>query len=261
MVYSPLEQTKQRPRGIRAQKLLLEAGTQHRRQSDRSKRFSELGLTHIAHLLEPDGKLITWTGIKGLASSKGTPPPCTREEFDALGSDIPAFWYKVLDRITDGTNTQNPPSKPKLIQTIPLPNGSWVSLTTNGMRIITQTGGSSNLQYKWLEHGDMREVPSLALPQQFLDPQHPQQLAHPPIPHPTRVDHNPSTQKWTAGGGQRWQYGRTEDNLQRAYAVMNGGLAAKRIVPNSDNPANGSRQQKRLVCGGTIVSRALFSLD
>ena len=39
---------------------------------NRSKRFAELGLTHIAHLLEPDRKLITWTGIKGLASSKGT---------------------------------------------------------------------------------------------------------------------------------------------------------------------------------------------
>ncbi len=39
---------------------------------DRSKRFAELGLTHIVHLLEPDEKLITWTRIKGLASSKGT---------------------------------------------------------------------------------------------------------------------------------------------------------------------------------------------
>ena len=57
---------------------------------DRSKRFSELGLTHIVHLLEPDGKLVTWTWIKGLASSKGTQPPYTCREFDAIYSGIPA---------------------------------------------------------------------------------------------------------------------------------------------------------------------------
>ena len=45
----------QRTRGIRTQNLLLEPGTRHRCQRGvrRSKRFSELGLTHIAHLLEP----------------------------------------------------------------------------------------------------------------------------------------------------------------------------------------------------------------
>jgi hypothetical protein len=65
-------------------------------------------------------------------------------------------------------------------------------------------------------------------------------MAHPPKPHPNRVHHNPSTQKRPAWAVKRWQYGRTEDNLQRAYAVINGGLAAKRIVPNSDKPANTS---------------------
>ena len=35
----------------------------------------------------------------------------------------------------------------------------------------------------------------------------------------------------------------------------NGGLAAKRIEPNLDNPAN----RKRLVCGRTTISRALLS--
>ena len=58
---------------------------------DSSKRFAELGLTQITHLLEPDGKLITWAGIKCLASSKGTQPLCTREEFDAICSGIPAY--------------------------------------------------------------------------------------------------------------------------------------------------------------------------
>jgi hypothetical protein len=75
-------------------------------------------------------------------------------------AEVPAYWYKVLDRITDGTNTHNPPSIPELIWSAPLPNGSWVSLTTNRMRIITQTGGSSKLQYEWLEHGDMRKLPT-----------------------------------------------------------------------------------------------------
>ncbi len=80
--------------------VLLEPGRRHRCQRglQRSKRFAELDLTHIAHLLEPDGKLVTWTGIKDLASSKGTQPPCTREDFDTLCSGIPKCWYQVLDR-------------------------------------------------------------------------------------------------------------------------------------------------------------------
>ena len=76
---------------------------------DRSKRFAALGLTHIAHMLEPDGKLITWAGIKGLARSKETQTPCTPEEFDALYRGIPECWYEVLDLLAGGANTHNPP--------------------------------------------------------------------------------------------------------------------------------------------------------
>ncbi len=83
---------------------------------DPLKRFAELSLTHIIHLLEPDGKLITWTGIKGLDSSKGTQPPYARDEFDALCSGILTCWY----RITDGTNTPNPSSIPEFIRTTSL---------------------------------------------------------------------------------------------------------------------------------------------
>ena len=122
---------------------------------DRSKRFAALGLTHIAHMLEPGRTRITWAGIKGLARSKETQTPCTPEEFDAFYRGIPECWYEVLDLLAGGANTHNPPSIQELIRDTPLSIGSWVSLTTNGMRIITQTGGSSKLQ--WLEHGDMRE--------------------------------------------------------------------------------------------------------
>ena len=119
-----------------------------------------------------------------------------------------------------------------------------MSLTTNGLRIFTQTGGSSKLQYEWHEHGDMRKFPPESIqpsPTQTA-PQPPTPTAG-PSPHitPYQRDHrSPSTQKRTAGGGPRWQYGRTEDDPQRAYAVMNGGPAAKKIVPNSVNPANRS---------------------
>jgi hypothetical protein len=80
---------------------------------DRSTRFAESALTHTSPsptCLTRYGKLITWTGIKGLASSEGTQPPCTREEIDALCSGIPTCWYKILGRITDGSNTHHPPS-------------------------------------------------------------------------------------------------------------------------------------------------------
>ncbi len=112
------------------------------------------------------------------------------------------------------------------------------------MRSITQTGGSShNYNMNGSNTGTCENypprTPSIALIQRHLDPQQPQR-AHPPKPHTIRDHHNPSTQKRTAGDGQKWQYGRTVNNLQRVYAVMNGALAAKKIVRNSDNPANGS---------------------
>ncbi len=72
--------------------------------------------------------------------------------------EYPHAGKKVLNRTTDETNTHSRPSIPDLIRSMSLPNGSWASATTNGMRIITQTGGTSKLQYEWLQHGDMREL-------------------------------------------------------------------------------------------------------
>ena len=145
-----LEQRQRKEAGASDPKICCwsqERDTDAKEVYDRSKRFAALRLTHIAHMLEPDGKLITWAGIKGLARSKETQTACTHEEFDALYNGIPKCWYDVLDRVAVGANTHHPPSIQELIRDTPLPSGSWVSLTTNGMRIITQTGGSSKLQY------------------------------------------------------------------------------------------------------------------
>ncbi len=80
------------------------------------------------------------------------------------------------------------------------------------------------------------------------------QQANPPIPHPTRFYHNPSTQKRAAEGGQRWQYGRQG---QSAASVRSDewGTHSEKNRTELGQP----RQRKHLVCGGTIVSRALLS--
>ena len=52
-----------------------ERDTDAKEVCDYSKPVAEIGHTHIAHLLEHNEKLITWTGIKGLAFGKGTHNP------------------------------------------------------------------------------------------------------------------------------------------------------------------------------------------
>ena len=130
-------------------------------------------------------------------------------------------WYNVLDQITDRTNTHNPPSIPELIQTTPLPDGSWVSLVTIGMRIITSTGRSSNQQYEWLKHGDVRKLPAESTQPSPIRtaPQPPTPTTTGPSPHST-PDQGPSQSLHPEADSGRWaEVAVWEDGGQSAASV------------------------------------------
>ena len=61
----------------------------------RSKKFAAVGLTHICHLLDSQGNIMTWQGLKLHVGRRGE-MPCEEPEFEQLLASIPQRWQDII---------------------------------------------------------------------------------------------------------------------------------------------------------------------
>merc|ERR1712086_566166 len=61
---------------------------------DRSKRFANVGVTHIAHILGSDGLPMDWSAFR--RSCRPSTAPCDRPEYNALLDSLPEAWRATL---------------------------------------------------------------------------------------------------------------------------------------------------------------------
>ena len=65
---------------------------------DRGKRWAAYGITHVCHLVNSSGNLLSWAGFHSLGAqrglNRGLVPP--KSEFDALKASLPKIWLDEL---------------------------------------------------------------------------------------------------------------------------------------------------------------------
>ena len=127
----------------------------------RSVRFARYGVTHICHLLDNGGRVMSWMAFKGIGGRGGAPVPCTRAEYEALRSSLPSAWLEVLDNAA--TSRQQGENLRDAVRKSPLPANAWVTAVGAGQKYVVNCKAGTDTVYEWLVGGELR--PAKANPQ------------------------------------------------------------------------------------------------
>ena len=128
---------------------------------ERSRRFASIGITHVGHLLDGTGKLMSWAQFRAVAvgpDRRGC-APCEREEYESLCASLPPAWKRTLADARDA-RAQGRTLTDQLHGMAPHADASvWCTQACNGTRYVTRAAGGDRTVFEWREGGELRAWP------------------------------------------------------------------------------------------------------